>query len=136
MSVNKVDKTDGSLIPIAGYAAQEKVDAVTDGDMRAVTSNAVYDAIPLMGMKSKPSPSGVTSMNEFIEPGVWDVVQLSDMPGTGHYGIVLVLKASGSNWVWQLFTNTSDCELYLRNAINYTTTPPTNWTAWKKVTLT
>lgn len=45
MSVNKVDKTDGSLIPIAGYSAQEKVDAVTDGDMRAVTSNAVHDAL-------------------------------------------------------------------------------------------
>ena len=44
MSVNIVNKTTGELIKVAGNVAPP-TDSVTNGDMRPVTSNSVYDAI-------------------------------------------------------------------------------------------
>lgn len=44
MSVSIRDKTTGEWVQAAGGTG-EVVNGVTDGDMRAVTSNAVYDAV-------------------------------------------------------------------------------------------
>ena len=44
MSVNIVDKTTGELTKVAGNVAPI-LDAVTDGNLNAVTSNAVYDVL-------------------------------------------------------------------------------------------
>ena len=131
-------------------AAGQVTDAVTDGDMRTVTSNAVYDACPVKN--SAPGINGFYYKNVFptVNQGILDLSALySAMPlgsrytayvseestfnGTilpgGRDGILTIVKITGVYGDYIEFHNNSG-EIFYNHNDEFV------WSGWKKVTLT
>ena len=131
-------------------AAGQVTDAVTDGDMRTVTSNAVYDACPVKN--SAPGINGFYYKNVFptANQGILDLSALysamslgsrytayvskdSTFNGTilpgARDGILTIVKITGVYGDYIEFHNNSG-EIFYNHNDEFV------WSGWKKVTLT
>lgn len=114
------------------------VDAVEDGNLNAVSSNAVCDLLTnyvgALNRESKDLFPKVSNVDNAVNPGFYIVA------GPETYGGVLVLGnhtnrlVTGNTWLWQIYFGTSGT-LYSRRATNPSSMPPTSsdWTTWKTI---
>ena len=124
-----------------GIVSSTTVDAVEDGNLNPVTSNAVFDAIEniLVSTTSRLAKrASVQDCNNMVTAGLWTVTpSFTNLP-VAIYGVLEVFgqqtdaPSSESQWIWQKFYG-SDNSVYIRNCMNPNSITPTNWNAWKQI---
>lgn len=134
-------------------AVEDIADAVIDGDMRAITSNAVAQVVPNDANSSNKlvTENGmhgllnanngiVTDLNSAIKTGTYIVTATStSVPSNYNYGILVVYgqktdtPSSMNQWIFQEFHSTRDGAIFIRKSINSSSLTPTNWSSWQKL---
>ena len=136
-------KADWDLLPVAKKTeydeahfdddsdtdASQVTDAVTDGDMRAVTSNAVFSTLNSKSIYQKPTFQNV-NINDLKTNGIYFVEpSWSNLPTGLVYGTMIVFMNSIGEGVQLVFPTSGAI-----NKIYYRQWAAAEWFAWKTIT--